>query len=159
MTLLVCVCAATLGCSARGDKVAFLESLFPRLVEAEFRGLWYDDECRFLAIHGRSFTNDPSLCTVGHDEGMGPLGPFDDQATTALDELVEEFKQGGINVHGASLKPGGDTGVGDGSFFVEGACDAYVYSPGWTSLPIGEGDDPASAAAIDGDWYWSDFCS
>jgi hypothetical protein len=157
MTLLVLVCAVTLGCSARGDRVAFLESLFPRLVEAEFRGLWFDDECRFLAIHGRSFTNDPSLCTVGHDESMGPLGPFDDHATTQLDKLVAEFKQGGINVHGASVKPGGESGVGDGSFFVDGACDAYVYSPGWT-LPNGSIDDP-SAEAIDEDWYWSDFCS
>jgi hypothetical protein len=94
---------------------------------------------------------------VGYDESMGALGPFDAQATTQLNALVAEFKAGGVNVSAASVKPTLDGGLGEGTFFVDGACDAYVYSPGGTFLS-GSDEDPTGASAIDRDWFWVDHC-
>jgi hypothetical protein len=136
-----------------------MEAQFPKLEALAFRGLWFDDNCRFLAVLGNSFSSDPSNCTVAYDDTMGPLGLFDAQALDTLDDLISAFRGVGIDLTTAHVKPTADGRIGAGSFFVDGSCDAFTYDPAWTSLPLESYDDPNNVAAVNGDWYWSNFCA
>ncbi len=145
------VVVASCGSPAPSAAVADLQALLPTLATYHVTNFMHLDGCEYIAYARGAFVTDPSApaCQVDVD-GPSPRRPIDAQARTDLDAIYQAAAQHGPQPEEAF--PEYDvSGVITGGQFGFDTCTAYIYHPGWQTLP--ERDADYAYTAINADWY------
>jgi hypothetical protein len=151
------VTVAVTGCGTHTDDTDAIEAQFGLIEQTRLEGYWNDDDCRFIAYAGKSYSNKAFECSVGD---LPTPGRLDDGANATIDMIDAAFKSAGVTISYVAVRPDTDGRIGRGSWFVlDSKCDAYTFDPGWTKLPEPPTIEPGAATAINTDWYLIDGCA
>ena len=163
--LTVLVLLAAVGClrpTKAGLSVSALSALFPVMDQLDVHSYMadpHDPDCVYFEYRRGSFTSNPSNEFCRTFEGPDDPAPvaFDPRATNDMASLIGEFERVGVPIEYLYISQDVAGAVGSGSLFAADRCVAYVYEPGWSSLPEDIPGESVSTA-ISADWHKTDNC-